>query len=847
MTTQRQEPRPDSPHTRRQPPWARWLIASTILLFVAVGTIIWILTSRNAFIAILPIVIFTVLGVLIALFQWLFPVSSSPSAHLHASQVPQHSPIDHQPQPIIMQASTTLPLPPPSSLTYTASYRGIVGLPPPTDPRTIEQREHVVREVYTKLIRPEITAVALTGIGGVGKSTLAALIYRYTEEQRRVLNSQFLANTLWLTVDPAVTFADLVGNLFQALGKILPDLSTLGPQNQAVALFNALNTTSEPRLIILDQFENLLDWETGHALNDRPGVGEWLDIINSQQCSCHILLTSHLRPVGTREYPPTYLQKYTVRGLDLSEGIKLLRNRGVQGTEAELKTAVTRCAGHAFSLTLLASLAYEHHLNLTLLLKNTSLWIGDIATNLLDQIYMERLSEAQQVLMLAFSVYREPMPLEATLAIVRPLPKGQAASALRALLIQHLLEPMSGGLYQLHAIIIDFAQGHFEESSEQANEEALQAAHAKAAQYYLERAAITCPPREKRRQVGDVHDLVEAIWQFCQAEEWQEAYEIMEEQEIVSTLKLWGGYVILLELSQLLLSSDKWKSERAKAIRFYNDLSELYRVLGRIDQAMELCNQALSFSKDIGDRKGEAKALNNLANIYVDLGYQEQAYQYYQKALEMYGELGERRWEGNALNGLAWICRSFGQREEALNYYLRALSIRREVGHRSGEAETLSGVGLLTADLGKNDEALDYYEQALQIRREIGDRGGEGRTLNGLGLVYSALGEVTKAYGYYKSSLEIRREIGDRGGEGISLFNIGKLYFKQNRYEAALASFVLAKNIFNEIQNSNYHSTLKWIDLLHEKMGDEQFSALLVTVEPQAQQIVDQALLNGLQ
>jgi len=31
----------------------------------------------------------------------------------------------------------------------------------------------------------------------------------------------------------------------------------------------------------------------------------------------------------------------------------------VQGTEAELKTAVTRCAGHAFSLTLLASLAYE--------------------------------------------------------------------------------------------------------------------------------------------------------------------------------------------------------------------------------------------------------------------------------------------------------------------------------------------------------------------------------------------------------------------------------------------------------------------------------------------------------
>ena len=46
-----------------------------------------------------------------------------------------------------------------------------------------------------------------------------------------------------------------------------------------MALFNVLNTAEQPRLIVLDQFENLLDWRTGHALADRPGVGEWLDAI----------------------------------------------------------------------------------------------------------------------------------------------------------------------------------------------------------------------------------------------------------------------------------------------------------------------------------------------------------------------------------------------------------------------------------------------------------------------------------------------------------------------------------------------------------------------------------------
>lgn len=51
----------------------------------------------------------------------------------------------------------------------------------------------------------------------------------------------------------------------------MPDLNNLAAQNQALALFNALNTADKSRLVILDAFENLLDWDTGHALTDRPG------------------------------------------------------------------------------------------------------------------------------------------------------------------------------------------------------------------------------------------------------------------------------------------------------------------------------------------------------------------------------------------------------------------------------------------------------------------------------------------------------------------------------------------------------------------------------------------------
>src|SRR2546421_228784 len=105
------------------------------------------------------------------------------------------------PQPPL-HGSPTQPTPPlsPSQLT---PYRVVLALPPPTDPRTIQQREQTVEDIYAQLIEPGVTAIVITGIGGVGKSTLAALLYRYAEEQRRADNEPFTADALWLRIDPS--------------------------------------------------------------------------------------------------------------------------------------------------------------------------------------------------------------------------------------------------------------------------------------------------------------------------------------------------------------------------------------------------------------------------------------------------------------------------------------------------------------------------------------------------------------------------------------------------------------------------------------------------------------------
>lgn len=778
----------------KMPSWARVVFAIVGIILILAGTTIGIIqgTLFNT-----VSVVLAALGAAFALCQWLLPLSSNAS---QSTTVP--APTSAVPQ-IIVQVPTVQPPP-----QVVASYRGIVSIHPPTDPQTIQQREKAVKEIYTELLQLNITAIVLTGIGGAGKSTLAALVYDYTEKQRLAGSGPFKAEALWLHVDQSVTIVDIVGNLFESIGKPIPDLSSLSMQNKAAVLFNALNTADKPRLVVLDQFENLLDVQTGQALPDRPGISEWIDAINSQPCRCRILLTSRPRPQGTREYPPTYMREYPVAGLEEAEGVELLRKQGIKGTEEELHTAVERCAGHAFALILLTSLLQKRSLSLTTLFKdqeNTQLWTGDIARNLLDTIYTRQLNEEQRTILVAFSIYREPRPLGAVLTVMNSahnMPRAQMELDLDALLAQHLVQASGEGLFQLHTIVADYAKSHFVAGDEEANKQALIAAHSKAAQYYQQQAATSCSPREKRRSVSDVHDLIEATWHHCEAEQWQAAYDLMEQEHIFPDVNRWGGNAILLEL-YLLFPLEKWNPEPAQAVSVRNELGWIYGDLGKSEKALKYHEEALHISRKVGDRAGEGDSLSLLGRTYLDLG----------------------------------------RSEEALKYLEESLRISQERGDRHAESVGLNNLGGVYFSQGKLEEALKYYEESLRIGKEIGRD--EGTALASLGSLYDNLGKLEEARKCYEESLRVNKEAANRQGEGIALWGIGQLYFKQQRYDVALAYLLLAKGILEELGSPYVERVQRWIDRLRRKVGEGQLAALLTQVEPRAQEIVEQTLREG--
>src|SRR5439155_11228931 len=124
---------------------------------------------------------------------------------------------------------------------------------------------------------------------------------------------------------------------------------------------------------------------------------------------------------------------------------------------------------------------------------------------------------------------------------------------------------------------------------------------------------------------------VEAVWQLCQAERWQEAYALMEREGIFATLKRSGGNAILLELYLLLFPLDKWHPDRSQEARIYNELGAVYRLLGRMEQARMFLDQALRIYTEDGDHLGQGRVLNDLGRVFADLGNEKKAKTNYDK------------------------------------------------------------------------------------------------------------------------------------------------------------------------------------------------------------------------
>jgi tetratricopeptide (TPR) repeat protein len=716
-------------------------------------------------------------------------------------------------------------------------HQRMIEYPPPPHPKATQLRENIVKEIYDKLIAQDTTAVVLTGIIGAGKSILANLLYHYAERQRRTDSGPFTAEALKLRIDPTVTLAELIETVSEVVGEPLYDIASIPPPDLAWLFFRRLNHVSSPRLIIIDQFENLLTYENdGELASD---IKEWLHLLHTHTCNCSIVLVSRIRIASVYDDFAPHIYEYHTNGLEIEEGVELLRNWDIGIPSSELQSIVKHFSGHALALTLFASLSHSSEQLMGLFDKNkVSLTPMEEITRCIEEIYVHQLNALERKLLFAFAIYREPMPLDAALALLdeNVIPFSKNVRLALESLSAHCLLQGNNNYYQPHTLVTNYVYSKSRMRYDQQDDrKVLFIAHEKAAAYYQQRIAVRSH-RQLSDDINSIHDLIEIAWHFCQAQQWQRAYMIMDQENIVTYLLRVGRSPMLLELYQQLLPFHKWRAQPQQAARVLKDLGKIYDRLGRKNEAQQHFEQALTLFRETGERQQEASTLIHLGEIYNALEAREKAFTCYEQALSICNQEGIAGEKNKAivLNNLGKLSYEQSQKEQSLEYYTQALLFHSDV---SEEATTLNNLAGLYEDLGKTVEAYRYYQKSLRFFQEVGDRRGEGSSLHNLGRYQRKQGKTKEAQEYYECAWRIFHEIGDRWSESVTLRNLSQLHIVQGNYPSALACIFLAKKILQELQNARQNDMKGILVLLSHQLGKEQFETMWAHFETNEQNI----------
>jgi tetratricopeptide (TPR) repeat protein len=622
-------------------------------------------------------------------------------------------------------------------------------MPPPTDPQYIAQRADEVSAILRMLTQKQTSAVMLIGSPGVGKSTLAALLYQ------RMLQAQQASmpaprHLVWLTLDTYTTLPDLITAILRSINASEPGLFLLTPERQISTLLRALRRKQEAALIVLDQFEFLLHPEVQQGAAGSGILPLFLQMLQTDLGNSRILLTSYKSPYAD-EIEESRVRLYLVSHISMPEGIMLLQQRGVEGSYEALSLVWQRCAGHVFALILFHALMRLSDTALSYLLEAPDyqpLWNGEVTVNLIAEIY-RHLNPTQNALMRILSLFHEPAPfLGITMAIMgnhaQNSPEQEPALAIFEQALQTLTQcsliqttiDHDTTFYMMHPLLRQYIMEHFLEDSDspegkEAQRAAIATAYLHIADYYRYVAEQQCPPRGQRKGLQDVMPLISQARYLCLGWRWQHACKIIFEEGLHENLIQWGALNTLIGLYTALLPPLGMLLERDEAL-VMSHLGMLYGRTQNYQQSQAYYEKALAIQREEGDVHGEAVTLTNQGEILRLCGDLEGARANFERALSLEQQQPNPELRCVLLHDIGLLYHSVKDYETAYTYYLlslrQAYNLTRESSPESGKETIDSNIGLILTNLGmllyeqkQQQEALALLLAAVQLRRSLQD------------------------------------------------------------------------------------------------------------------------------
>jgi tetratricopeptide (TPR) repeat protein len=647
----------------------------------------------------------------------------------------------------------------------------------------MQGRKEAIAALDIALADPKKAIACIVGLGGYGKSTLAAKLFDGWKGGR------FWADLSQRSRD----FREFATRAIAQLGqKSLEQVNNLPEVDLGYELAAVLQ--GQGYLVVLDNLESLLDGDGNlESVLWREFLGNWANDGEGSK----VLITTREEP----NLPKLRFFRYELRdGLEDAEGAAVLRDFGILGTKAELVAVSQRVGGIPLSLMLVVGLLcndYEEEPHVRFLPDDLfgiegAHRLGRVTTEAVFRASFERLEPRLQSLLMAVSVFAKPFDRPMAAAMIAD---EEVTDRDLLLLKKRGFVLAESGCYRFQPQIQELVQRQAADLPE---------LHRRAINFYLTLCEAKPALDPRHDTIEDADPYLQVFHHCCELGQYENAFYTIrnDSNDIDKFLTLRGYYVkkvdLYLELANAL------HANKLKEFKYMDSLFSLgnsFYSLGQYQEAIKSYGKSLGIAKELNDEQSQVNSYLSLGNTYRISGQHEIAKSYYEKSLSIAQKIGYDQGKASVLGGLGdwyYLLRDY---KSAIMFHEQSLVIKQEIDHKSGQAFSLVGLGNAYSALGQYQKAESFYQRALDIAKLISYKHTEAISYTGLGFVHRALGNYKRAICFYRKSLKIAQDSDDNQGKSVCFGNLGNTYLDLGRYQKAISFYQQSLEIQQKISD----------------------------------------------
>ncbi len=613
-------------------------------------------------------------------------------------------------------------------------------------PRVFYGRDNELESIFDWLSVEGGSLLSITGIAGIGKTTLAAKAAKEMEGKMHVFWYRFhkwdsLRNVLF----SMARFQDQMGR--SGLKTFLDSNTRLDQKEYYSIIGSSMKDT--PIFMVFDDFQRAADDIVDFFSNFKemvPAMKELKIIIVGRQVFPFYDRSDVLVKKVVKEMNLSGLDKRSCRGL--------LKIGDVDDELFQKVYDITK--GHPLFLQLILSAKDLEDQK-------------DIKRYIYEEIF-KKLDDRASLLLQIASVFRYPVPSDAFF-----MEEGLDFTTLDKLVEANLIQETSYDEYEAHDLIKEFFYNRL--TPAQKNEY-----HGRASGHYME--------------TGNERATVEAMYHMAMAGNTVKALRLASTYgESIITKGL------IEQFSSVLSLLDKELSEETREFNATTRLlqGELQMIMGRWDRAQSDFTRAAAIAEAENRPLISGRANLKLGQIESRRGKKEAAEKRLQKALKIARKLNDQEEMAKALQALGELHSTKGEFREAKKSLREALDIANSLEDLTLEAVSHTGLGIIHTNQDKPELAITQFEKAIEVLEESENALELTRVKISLGTVLASMGEYEEASTNFEDAIEICSGTGDIRQEAYALSGAAHVYLLDNEPDIAKEYLDEALKIFKDL------------------------------------------------